>query len=89
MKRCDARPCMPLWPACCGGETAYGGALDAAALRPHVTLARKVSPAPVLPPLRAFDWSVSEFSLMLSNTRGAHSAYTVIATWPLLYEGKK
>jgi 2'-5' RNA ligase len=63
-----------------------GWALAPKRLRPHITLARKIAQAPVLPTMSAFDWTVSEFSLMRSEPNGADSAYTVVATWPLLYE---
>jgi 2'-5' RNA ligase len=59
-------------------------ALAAKRLRPHVTLARKLSQAPLLPAMPAFDWPVREFCLMRSDTSGPESAYTVIDTWPLL-----
>jgi 2'-5' RNA ligase len=55
-------------------------------LRAHVTLARKVSQAPVLQAMSVITWQVSSVSLVRSQTGGAESAYTVVATWPLLYE---
>jgi 2'-5' RNA ligase len=55
-------------------------------LRPHVTLARKVAQAPVLQAMSPFLWSARSFSLVCSDTSGAHSVYTVVDTWPLLYE---
>jgi 2'-5' RNA ligase len=55
-------------------------------LRAHVTLARKVAQAPVLPALSPICWRASHFSLIRSQTGGAASAYTVADTWPLLYE---
>jgi 2'-5' RNA ligase len=55
-------------------------------LRPHVTLARKVTQAPVLTVMPRVHWEASHFSLMLSPTGGPHSSYTVIDTWPLLDE---
>jgi RNA 2',3'-cyclic 3'-phosphodiesterase len=55
-------------------------------LRPHVTLARKVAQAPVLQAMSPFHWSARSFSLVCSDTSGAHSVYTVVDTWPLLYE---
>jgi RNA 2',3'-cyclic 3'-phosphodiesterase len=55
-------------------------------LRPHVTLARKVSQAPVLQAMSAIGWSAQAFSLMHSNTAGARPIYTVVDTWPLLDE---
>jgi 2'-5' RNA ligase len=64
-------------------------ALDPKRLRPHVTLARKVSQAPVLQAMSPFDWLVRDFSLMRSDTSGIQSAYTVVDTWPLLYDTEK
>ncbi|MDP8984928.1 MAG: RNA 2',3'-cyclic phosphodiesterase [Pseudomonadota bacterium] len=58
---------------------------DAKRWRPHITLARNVSQAAVLPALAPFDWRVRDFCLMSSDTSGAQSAYTVVDTWPLLY----
>jgi RNA 2',3'-cyclic 3'-phosphodiesterase len=58
----------------------------ASPLRAHVTLARKVAQAPVLQALSPIQWNVRSFSLVSSDTRGAHSVYTVVDTWPLLYE---
>jgi 2'-5' RNA ligase len=55
-------------------------------LRAHVTLARKVAQAPVLPAMPAISWRATHFSLIRSQTGGAASAYTVVDTWPLLYE---
>ena len=54
-------------------------------LRAHVTLARKVTQAPVLQAMAAVSWSASSFGLYRSETGGAQSpAYTVVDTWPLL-----
>ncbi|MDB6087195.1 MAG: 2-5 ligase, partial [Gammaproteobacteria bacterium] len=64
-------------------------ALDSKRLRPHVTLARKVSQAPVFPALSAFEWPVRDFSLMRSDTSGIQPSYTVLDTWPLLYDSVK
>ncbi len=56
-------------------------------LRPHVTLAHGVSQEPVLPAWPAgCRWNLDRFSLMRSERRGAERVYTVIDTWPLLYE---
>jgi 2'-5' RNA ligase len=60
------------------------GALESERLRPHVTLARKVSQPPVLQAMSAFDWRVRDFCLMRSDTSGVRSAYTVVDTWSLL-----
>jgi RNA 2',3'-cyclic 3'-phosphodiesterase len=53
-------------------------------LRAHVTLARKVAQAPVLQAMSPFKWTLREFSLVRSDTSGAHAVYTVVDTWPLL-----
>jgi 2'-5' RNA ligase len=55
-------------------------------LRAHVTLARKVAQPPVLPAMSPIFWRARQFSLIRSQTGGAASAYTVVDTWPLLYE---
>lgn len=74
-------------------------ALNPKSLRPHITLARSVVPAPVpaalpgvpgalpgtLPGALPFNWSAGAFSLVRSDLRGAHAVYTVVDTWPLLY----
>lgn len=56
------------------------------AFRAHVTLARKVAQAPVLPAMSPIRWRATHFSLIRSQTGGSESAYTVVDTWPLLYE---
>ena len=43
-------------------------ALDPKRLRPHVTLARKVSQAPVLQDFSVVEWAATEFSLLRSET---------------------
>lgn len=53
-------------------------------LRAHITLARKVLQAPVLQAMSPICWNARSFSLVRSDPRGAHSAYTVVDTWPLL-----
>jgi 2'-5' RNA ligase len=55
-------------------------------LRPHITLARKVVQAPVPQAMSPFHWNARSFSLVRSDTGGARSVYTVVDTWPLLYE---
>ena len=55
-------------------------------LRPHVTIARKVTQAPVLQAMSGFLWKVQTFSLLHSNTAAARPIYTVVDTWPLLDE---
>jgi RNA 2',3'-cyclic 3'-phosphodiesterase len=63
--------------------------LESERLRPHVTLARKVSQPPVLQAMSAFDWRVRDFCLMRSDTSGFQSAYTVVDTWQLLDSAEK
>ena len=55
-------------------------------LRAHVTLARKVTQAPVQPAMLPVVWRATTFSLIRSDTGGAESAYTVLDTWSLLDE---
>jgi len=55
-------------------------------LRAHVTLARKMTQAPVLQAMSTIGWEAVSFSLVRSDTGGAESAYTVLDTWPLLDE---
>jgi RNA 2',3'-cyclic 3'-phosphodiesterase len=59
-------------------------ALAPEALRPHVTLARKVTQAPVMQAMSLFEWHAQSFSLMRSDSSGRGSVYTVVDTWPLL-----
>jgi 2'-5' RNA ligase len=54
--------------------------------RAHVTLARKVTQAPVLQAMSPIPWRAASFSLIRSDTGEVESAYTVLDTWPLLYE---
>jgi 2'-5' RNA ligase len=58
--------------------------LPRAALRAHVTLARKAAQASVLPVMSPIAWRATQFSLIRSDTGGAESAYTVVDTWQLL-----
>jgi RNA 2',3'-cyclic 3'-phosphodiesterase len=55
-------------------------------LRAHVTLARKVTQAPVLQAMSSIVWRATNFSLIRSDTGGVESAYTVLDTWSLLDE---
>jgi 2'-5' RNA ligase len=55
-------------------------------LRPHVTLARKVTQAPVLQAMSPVVWRATDFSLIRSDTGGTESSYTVLDTWSLLDE---
>ena len=67
----------------------HGWTLESERLRPHVTLARKVSQPAVLQAMSAFEWRVRDFCLMRSDTSGIRSAYTVVDTWPLLDSAEK
>ncbi|HLW23317.1 MAG TPA: RNA 2',3'-cyclic phosphodiesterase [Steroidobacteraceae bacterium] len=63
-----------------------GFARDLETFRPHVTVARKVTQAPVLPRVLELTWPVREVALLDSDTSGKTSRYTVLDTWPLLDE---
>lgn len=78
-----------LWQQIHRDLAAHQWALDPKRLRPHVTLARKVSQAPVLQAMSPFEWQVEAISLIRSDTGGSESAYTVVDTWPLLYDAEK
>ena len=68
---------------------AHSWALESKQLRPHVTLARKVSQPAVLQAMSAFEWRVRDFCLMCSDTSGSQPAYTVVDTWQLLDSAEK
>jgi 2'-5' RNA ligase len=55
-------------------------------LRAHVTLARKVTQAPVPQAMSPVVWRATNFSLIRSDAGGVESAYTVLDTWSLLDE---
>ena len=78
-----------LWVRLHAGLASYQLALNPPLLRPHVTIARKVSQAPVLQAMSAFVWRAQTFSLMQSSRSGAQPIYTVLDTWPLLDECAK
>jgi RNA 2',3'-cyclic 3'-phosphodiesterase len=64
----------------------YGQRLadDAKPFRPHVTLARKVSQAPVFKAMSEVLWTLREIHLVGSQSSARGSVYTVVDTWPLL-----
>jgi 2'-5' RNA ligase len=66
-----------------------GIAFDDRALRPHITVARKLAQAPVLPELSEFSWTLRAFSLASSVTAPSGSVYTVVDSWPLLDTGAR
>jgi 2'-5' RNA ligase len=81
-----------LWERLQAGLASHRLAGSPPPLRPHVTIARKVSQAPVLQAMSAFAWRAQTFSLMQSSrsgarpTQGLQPIYTVLDTWPLLDE---
>lgn len=78
-----------LWERIHAGLASHQLAPKSGLLRPHVTIARKVSQAPVLQAMSAFAWKAQTFSLMQSHRGGAQPIYTVLNTWPLLDECAK
>ena len=78
-----------LWERLHQDLSAHGLALNPKRLRPHVTLVRKLTQDPVLPALSPFHWDVRELCLARSDTCDGRPAYTVIDTWPLLYDAEK
>jgi RNA 2',3'-cyclic 3'-phosphodiesterase len=57
---------------------------DSATFRAHVTLARKITQAPVLAAMCKFSWMVRDFQLISSARSAEGSVYTVVDSWPLL-----
>jgi RNA 2',3'-cyclic 3'-phosphodiesterase len=57
---------------------------DPKPFRPHVTLARKVSQAPVFKAMSEIVWTLREFHLVRSERSARGSVYTVVDTWQLL-----
>jgi 2'-5' RNA ligase len=57
---------------------------DPVPFRAHVTIARRVTQAPVLPAMSQLCWSVQAVHLVHSARSTAASVYTVVDTWPLL-----
>jgi 2'-5' RNA ligase len=58
-------------------------------LRMHVTLARKVTQAPVMQAMSPLLWRVRAFSLVQSDLGRTQPVYTVVDTWSLLDETPK
>ena len=77
-------PLMTLRAGLAAGLTQRGVAFDDKPLRPHITVARKLTQAPVLPELSEFSCTLRAFSLVSSVTAPTGSVYTVVDTWPLL-----
>jgi len=68
----------------CAELEGLGLASDLLAFRAHVTLARKVTQAPVLKAMSPICWQVRALHLLQSSGTTAGSVYTVVDTWPLL-----
>ncbi len=78
-----------LWERIHADLASHQLALNPPPLRPHITIARKVSQAPVSQAMSAFAWNVQTFSLMQSHRDSPQPIYTVLDTWPLLDECAK
>jgi RNA 2',3'-cyclic 3'-phosphodiesterase len=57
---------------------------DSSAFRAHVTLARKVTQAPVAKAMSRLSLAVRDFELIHSGRSAEGSIYTVVDRWPLL-----
>lgn len=57
---------------------------DTAPFRAHVTLARKITQAPVLEAMSELSWTVGDFKLVRSTRSAEGSIYTVVDSWSLL-----
>ena len=77
-------PLVTLRASLAAGLTQRGVAFDDKPLRPHITVARKLAQAPVLPKLSEFSCTLRAFSLVSSVTHPSEVIYTVVDTWPLL-----
>jgi 2'-5' RNA ligase len=71
------------------GFRRLGLAEDPVPFRAHVTLARNVSQAPVLPAMSRLCWNVQTFHLVRSARSAVGSVYTVVDTWSLLDEERR
>jgi 2'-5' RNA ligase len=77
-------PLLRLRANLAAGLERRGVGFDDKPLRPHITVARKLAQAPVLPELSKLSWTLRGFSLVSSLSAPGGSVYTVVATWPLL-----
>jgi RNA 2',3'-cyclic 3'-phosphodiesterase len=68
----------------CASLERCGLELDSQLFRPHVTIARKVSQAPVLQAMSKIIWTPRAFQLARSVSTPDGAIYTVVASWPLL-----
>jgi RNA 2',3'-cyclic 3'-phosphodiesterase len=78
------RALLQLHGALLAGFDELGLPRDPLALRAHVTLARKITQAPVLKAMSKFSWMVRDFQLARSARSAEGSVYTVVDSWPLL-----
>jgi len=62
----------------------HGRRPDPVAFQAHVTLARKVTQAPVLKSISKFSWTARDFQLVRSARSAEGSTYTVVDSWSLL-----
>jgi 2'-5' RNA ligase len=77
-----------LWQQLHRGLAEHRWALDPKRLRPHVTLAKRVSQAPALQAMSC-EWRARDFCLLRSDAGATDPAYTVVDTWPLLDGGEE
>jgi 2'-5' RNA ligase len=82
-------PLMRLRAGLGAGLARRGIAFDDKPLRPHITVARKLAQAPVLPELSEINCTLRALSLVSSVTAPTGSIYTVVDTWPLLDTGAR
>jgi 2'-5' RNA ligase len=60
---------------------------DRKALKPHVTLLRKMESMPVLQAIEVPKWTVHEFVLVKSVLDVQGARYEIVGRWPLIQEG--
>jgi 2'-5' RNA ligase len=81
----DEPPALRALHQCLRTELDHLGlAPDPMPFRAHVTIARRVTQAPVIEQRSGTCWPVRAFHLVHSTTSVAGSVYTVVDTWPLL-----
>jgi RNA 2',3'-cyclic 3'-phosphodiesterase len=77
-------PLVTLRAGLAAGLTQRDVVFDNKPLRPHITVARKLTQAPVSLDLSKFSCTLRAFSLVSSVTHPSGAVYTVVDTWPLL-----
>jgi RNA 2',3'-cyclic 3'-phosphodiesterase len=68
----------------CADLAQCGVRLDDRPFQPHVTIARKVTQAPVLQAMSEIAWTAHAFQLARSDRSRAGAVYTVVDSWSLL-----